>query len=289
MSLGLFLIPAIAGYWFLTHWNHTRFIAARDTGNHLFFKSGFYGVTLFALAELILQGLRRYFQEAQQWWDSLSFEAFTDTAALSVVLGVFMPLVLNLVWRSQNAARRAAEANGDGIELLIADSYRNNQLVEVSIKTGKCYIGVPTEPPIAAQGESDVSLILFASGYRSKETQELTITTHYSPVLERVRTALDRQLEAASQAADLAEREIVSVLKDRDSSNDQLDDAVEQLDIADSELRLTLDAIHALEHDFNIVIALSEIVSARIFVPQIFQYFQEIADTGTQQSSGVSA
>ena len=39
---------------------------------------------------------------------------------------------------------------------------------------------------IGRSGESDVVIIPLASGYRHKETQELAITTYYSPVIDQV-------------------------------------------------------------------------------------------------------
>ena len=35
MTLALLLLPAVGGYWFVTHWNLTRFQAVRDSGYHV--------------------------------------------------------------------------------------------------------------------------------------------------------------------------------------------------------------------------------------------------------------
>ena len=49
MGLGLFLVPTIGGYWFLTHLNYTRYRAYRDSGYHVLFSSAFAGAWLLSL------------------------------------------------------------------------------------------------------------------------------------------------------------------------------------------------------------------------------------------------
>ena len=44
MPLGWFLIPAVTGYWFLTHLHFTRYGALRDSGYHVFFRAIIAGV-----------------------------------------------------------------------------------------------------------------------------------------------------------------------------------------------------------------------------------------------------
>ena len=49
MGLGLFLVPTVGGYWFLTHCNYTRYRAFRDSGYHVLFSSAFVGALLSGL------------------------------------------------------------------------------------------------------------------------------------------------------------------------------------------------------------------------------------------------
>lgn len=222
MSLGLLLIPALGGYWFLTNWNYTRFQAARSSGYHVFFRSGFFGAVLFVVAQGIISLLNHFCPRTQELWESLFSAPYSDAVALSVVLGFALPYLLNVIFDQEDGARRAAEEYGEGIELLIYESILEESTVEVSLKTGKSYIGIATEVPIALQGEADVSLIPLASGHRDKETQELRITTYYAPVV----------LQAMLEKSDL------------------------------------------VMEDFRIVIATSEIVSARLFDLKIHEKFQ---------------
>lgn len=93
MGLGLLLIPAIGGYWFLTHWNYTRYRAARDSGYHVLFRSAFAGLVLFVLAYGIVLLLNHLLPQLGAKWDSYIPIPYSAPAALSVLLGFVLPWV----------------------------------------------------------------------------------------------------------------------------------------------------------------------------------------------------
>ena len=107
----------------------------------------------------------------------------------------------------------------------------NKKLVEISLRSGKSYIGFALESGITRQGESDIALIPTASGYRDKDSQELKITTEYARVIQE-------SLEEQSQAQSLTYR------------------------------------------DFQIIIPISEIVSARVFYLEVYERFQRNLEVG---------
>ena len=55
LGLGLFLVPILAGYWSITHRNRTRYMAARQSGYHVFFRAGLEGTLLFMVAFFIIK------------------------------------------------------------------------------------------------------------------------------------------------------------------------------------------------------------------------------------------
>ena len=121
-----------------------------------------------------------------------------------------------------------ARESGDLIELLISESIEEQKVVEISLRSGKSYIGFALESGITRQGESDIALIPIASGYRNKDTQELEITNDYARVILE-------SLDDPSPGPSLVYK------------------------------------------DFQIVIPMSEIVSARIFYFEVYQQFQQEA------------
>ena len=181
---------------------------------------------MFVIAEAVILFLNRYFPQLDAKLESYSPTPYSDTVVLSVLLGIVLPVVGNLFYGSARAARRTANDSGDLIELLIAESIEEQKPVEISLRSGKSYIGFALESGVARHGEPDVSIIPMASGYRDRDTQELEITTHYATVIQE-------SLKQPSGISDL---------------------------------------------DFRVVIPITEIVSARVFLPEVYELFEELKE-----------
>lgn len=188
MNLGLLLIPALGGYYLLSRAHVSRYWVARQSGYKLFFSAAIAGVALLAVARLIVIFLPSdgSFPIVATWRSYAPFE-YAGTVTISALLAVIVPLVANPFFDKNKRAMRAAIAHGDLTECLIQEAVDSNgrQLVEVSTKGSKCYIGFALESGVAAGGEADIAVVPLASGYRDSETRELRITTNYSPALQQ--------------------------------------------------------------------------------------------------------
>lgn len=225
-SLGLLFIPTLGGYWFLTKLYYTRYSTLRDSGYHVLFKSAIAGLILGIVARsivifLLIPSLPRFVEI----WKSHVPSDYSGTVVLSFLLGCVLPPVINQFYGKEKAMRRTARESGNLIELIIRENNESGKLVELSLKSGKSYIGFVLESGIARHGESDVALLPLKSGYRKEDTHELEITTNYAPVLWEF-------------------------LQNPESSGLNYE-------------------------DFRIVIPMSEIVSARIFDPDVYELFQQ--------------
>ena len=183
MNLGSLLVPILGGYWLLTHLYFTRSDALRDSGYHLFFRSSIAGLVLAAAAHLLIRALDAGFPGTSELWKPYLPSEYQETAILSVVLGFILPFVLNRFYSRERAERRTVNARGDLVELLITESLVRGKLIELSLRSGKSYIGFALRNRMTRRWESEVAIIPIASGYRDKDTQELRIVTDYSPVL----------------------------------------------------------------------------------------------------------
>ena len=183
MDFSLPLVAVLAGYVFLTRFNGTRYRAARSSGYHVFFQSAFWGILLFALSYAGLFLLYEITPRKALLWADLLPDVVWDAVVASVILGILLPYALRPFSNENEAAMQAAKDSGDAIELLVAESFDNQRTVEITMRTGKSYVGLATEMPIALEGAADVSLVPMVSGYRNRETQELQLTQHYAPVL----------------------------------------------------------------------------------------------------------
>ena len=226
MGLGWFLIPALAGYWFLTHLHFTRYGVLRESGYHVFFQAAFAGGVLAVLARVIVLFLNHCFPQVNEIWRPYAPFPYSGTAIISVILGFVLPFIGNQFYSQGKAARRTARESGDLIELLISESIEEQKLIEVSLRTGKSYIGFALESGMTRRGEADIALIPVASGHRNKDTQKLEITDNYAPVIQKF-----LNLEDSSYPPELVYK------------------------------------------DFQIVLPISEIVSARVFYFEMYKAF----------------
>ena len=185
MGLGVFLVPTLVGYWFLTHLHYTRFRVVRGFGYHVLFQAGIAGLVLFAIAHMIVLFVGRCVPRITTEWESYISIPYSDSLVLTAILGLVLPVVGNWFYDAAKSARKSARRNGDLIELLMSESIDDQNLVEMSLRSGKFYIGLVLESGIERHGDSDVAIVPLVSGYRNKDTQELVITTHYAEAIEQ--------------------------------------------------------------------------------------------------------
>lgn len=184
MNFGLFfIIPTLGGYWILTNLHRTRHQAARNQGYHVLFQAAGVGAVVFVFAHLVVLLIHCLFPRANTVWQSAIPYAFSDTAALGALISFIVPDIGNRIWKEEQSAVKAAEDNGDRIELLIMDSIQRERFVEITLKSRKSYIGRALRSRSVNYNQPDVSLIPVMSGYRDKDTQELVLTTNYAPVM----------------------------------------------------------------------------------------------------------
>ena len=109
---------------------------------------------------------------------------------MSVVLAVLFPIVSNRFTDEKEAAMKAARLSGDFIELVLQES-TGQGLVEISMKSGKSYVGLVKESGVDVRVDCDVILIPIMSGYRETNTRELKFTTNYANVFSNWEGNLD--------------------------------------------------------------------------------------------------
>ena len=186
-GLGTFIIPLLCGYWFLTHCNFTKFRSLRDSGYHVLFRSAIFGLVLFVLSHIVARFLDSVFPVSQNfevWQDWMPIESSVPLT-LTIFVAWLLPIVFNNFYSEIKSARKVAKQNGDFIELLIDQSTNEELFIELSLRSGKSYMGYVIESQLPRQSEADVVLVPMASGYRNLETRELEFTTHYFSIFDK--------------------------------------------------------------------------------------------------------
>ena len=186
MELGEALIPILAGYWVVTRLHYTHYSIVRDSGYHLFFKAAILGVFLYFVAHLTVVVLGDFVATLATVWSIRTFTPFSTTPTLAAMFGILLPTIGNRFYSREKAARRAAERDGDRVELLIARSIETQKLIELSLKNRKSYVGIGIVSGIETvdKDKADIELLPLASGYRDEHTQELFIIENYAEVLQ---------------------------------------------------------------------------------------------------------
>ena len=225
MGLGLLLIPTLAGYWILTHWIPTRYRVRRYQGYHVVFRSALCGLIPAAIAYILVAIMRYIETPFYVIWER--FVPFDYSCMLvTILLGFVFPKIINRRYDQQREALRAAEEEGNRIELLLAESESREMLVEISLRTRKSYIGYVLRNATEDVNGADISIVPLWSGYRKEDTQELKITTDYV-------SALLGHLEEENDFTDF------------------------------------------VNEDFRVVVPMSEVVSARLFRPDLYKMFRD--------------
>lgn len=210
VSLDLF-VPALAGYVFLRLCNVTRFGVLRESGYHLIFRSAFVGVALYIAGWLLArqEGLPALLPSplgdgSQPEGDVDNF-GVSEAALWSLAVGIAAPLMVNCIYWPRFGARRAAEKIGDFVDLLIDEASGKQLTLEISLRDGKTYVGYVTESRISRYGSEGGALVLVPlfSGYRDRDTHELTFTNVYAPLLLSDEDKYWKDLEVAIPRSDV--------------------------------------------------------------------------------------
>ena len=179
------MIPALAGYLFLVQFNLTRDRLSRDAGYHVVFKAAACGAVLFYVARAAVGALDYHVPALSVLWRGFLPIEFSGTASVCLVLGCVLPWILNLFpFADREKARRAAaKEEGNQIGLVIDDALLRNHMVELTLASGKSYVGIPVGSAPGDKESGDVAVIPMRSGYRDDETKTLAFTTNYAEVI----------------------------------------------------------------------------------------------------------
>lgn len=235
MGLALLLLPAVGGYWFLTHWNYTRYQAVRDSGYHVLFRSALFGILLYCVARGITLLSDWLCPPLTLLWDSHVPEPFTSEVMLSLFLGWLSPFGFNLFFSTGAGIVKVAWDSGDHFEILVVEAAIERKPVELTLRSRKVYIGVPLSPPIGSSVAPYVVLLPLYSGYRNETTLDLERPINYRPVLEKYQVDISQDYTEVYEGEDEARR---------------------------------------TSQDFRVVVPIAEVVSARLFDLEVFETFQ---------------
>lgn len=118
--------------------------------------------------------------------DVFGFE-YTAAAVLSFFLALAVWPFGNLLADNDYAAIRAARENGELMGIFVTEAIGTGRYVEISLDTGKVYIGHVIESGIGMSSQFDFMIVPLFGGYRDRETNELIIKQSYSLAIDEMK------------------------------------------------------------------------------------------------------
>jgi len=265
-SVNIFLPPLLGGFLFVSLWYPLRYWTQREQGYKLVFAASIAGGLFLLIATFVTHYLLAIPEvlKLARWWHAIVPVPDSGKAFLAFILGATLWLPLNLAGRLFGLNKRRIvdwliHRKGDPLELVLWESLAERQLVSVTLKSRKVYVGYVITNINPAHRIESVRLSLKRSGYRDENTHALTLDVDY----EKTHAVLLEQVERAMEA------EIENILNERPSlSNDAI------LDLAHNRVsRLPI------AKSFETVILASEIVSVAPFEPEVFDsHFQRLGE-----------
>jgi hypothetical protein len=187
MPWNFLVLPLLAGYVFVTHWNRTKHAAKRKDGRRLLFDAALYGFIFLALAFVFVQFAERMVPALGDAWRAVVPFDYAGTSVLAFLIGVsaWWPLNFFFFPADQEIARAIRQTN-DYLEEMLERALVEDEMISLTTSRGKVYIGSVQGNFLPSGERRYVKVLPYVSGYRTSETQEIEITTLYYPVYDKL-------------------------------------------------------------------------------------------------------
>lgn len=226
----------------------------RADGYRLLFYSAIAGAALLFISSFLIYIFRYSFiyNLINPLWYELAPFNYSGRTSLALILGILGALFLNQFIDEEDEISRVVYDKQNPLEILLREAMGEGDLIALSVTSGKIYVGVVTSNFNPAFAMEAVSLFPSLSGYRKDDTKEVVFTVDYSETFTKIRQEVE--LKASEMRGQ----------KPADKSEEEWEDEIAYEIEEEMEL-----------HRFLLVIPVSEIQSAFVFDPDIYErHFQ---------------
>jgi hypothetical protein len=187
MPFNLLIFPLVGGYFFLIFCSRTKYYHQRIDQQRLLFNSVLVGIISLTISYFLLRLLTLLFP-----YFILNFKSilppgieYLEVAVFSFLLSVSSTFIINLFTNKTDELSKSIDKIGNDLEKIIKKGFTDAELISLTLKSGKVYVGVPLVIPEPNKSSTYISLLPFFSGYRNNE-KELKFTTEYLSVHEKL-------------------------------------------------------------------------------------------------------
>ena len=175
-SLGVFLLVAMFA-WTIGTYTGIRFRLAA------FRASWFMLILILVVAVSAAKG-----NDISDMWAQFSPIHESGAPTIALVLGAFGWFPLNLLIPYETGlARFHRLGNSDAMDKFLFDSAESNALIQITLSDGKFYVGkIDSIAANPLAPNSFIQILPYASGYRDKDTKELSFTSFYDTVYDEL-------------------------------------------------------------------------------------------------------
>lgn len=190
----LLILPLVGGYFILANFAYFKHKYQRLDTARLLLNSILIGI-LVGMASFTLRAYieiyhKPLFDELNNLINYLPFKRdehnrYIGTLTYGLILAVSLTLIANFIIHLfglyTHSISWAVSKHGDELEQLFRDSAIKGQLVQLTLKNEKVYLGIVDKIP-EPKKSNYITIIPFYSGYRNKDTKEMELTTSYAPI-----------------------------------------------------------------------------------------------------------
>ena len=196
-TVNTLLEATLVGFLVAFFLNVVRYWLIHQIGYWVFLPVLTVGTAFLWIADVGLAALEHFLgTERGDWPSHLGSTTFWTTT-----LAILTSVLANVMIGRKRSARLAAKWRGSLVECLMQDSI-DSSLVELTLETGKSYVGQVIDSGINTSNDSDVSIMPIFSGHRDSKHQ-LHLTTSY-------RGPLQMALSEASNVGKQGKHNVVS-------------------------------------------------------------------------------
>lgn len=196
MPYNILILPLCGGYFILLNFVYLKYKFQRLTSQRILFSSIIAGVFLLFVTfsirffvDLAKPGIEKTIFEFLNTQIKVRHVPYLWTSITSFLLAVFGTILANFTvflfsgFSFRPSISYAVRKYGDEVEKLFRVSARTGQLMELSLKNNKVYVGFTDIIPVPRE-TNYLTITPVLSGYRNSETKTLHLITRYFEVLD---------------------------------------------------------------------------------------------------------
>lgn len=179
MPFNLLIFPLAGGYYFFVRFHYFKYLQHRADSQRLLFNSVIAGIILLIFSyiiQVLVEKISPGCIHAMAVWLPVKIPYF-GISAFTFLFAIAVTEITNLFTKKVNAVAKAIAQVGNELEILFMQSFKAEQVMQITLKNGKFYIGWVSELPVPSKSNY-IKIMPMISGYRD-EKKELVFTTEY--------------------------------------------------------------------------------------------------------------